>query len=116
MLIRLTALFALVASGCGFQSAVSPDEPAVSEPELSEVAQPVTNTCDPVNYPCDPFDPVANGVCQLICGGDGYCLEYSAVEYVWCGAHPDKFMTPTKYCGPNGDPMWHTHCLPGFLP
>ena len=61
MLIRLTALFALVVSACGFQSASGPDEPELSEPELSEVDQPVIHTCDPVNDPCDPIDPYANG-------------------------------------------------------
>ncbi|HEX3478575.1 MAG TPA: hypothetical protein VHT91_26315 [Kofleriaceae bacterium] len=114
MLIRLSALFALIVSACGFQSDPAPvlDE----APATSEAEQAVINTCDPVNYPCDPFDRFANGVCQLICGGDGYCLEYSAVEYGWCAAHPDKAFGPGKLCSPDGDPLWHTHCVPGFLP
>lgn len=113
MSIRLTALLALSLSACGFQSDPAPDTSALA---LSETDQPVINTCDPVNYPCDPFERDANGICQLICGGDGYCVEYSAVEYAWCAAHPDKLFGPGKWCTPSGDPYWRTHCAPGFLP
>lgn len=114
MLIRLSALFALAASACGFQS--NPAQALDESPATSETDQAVISTCDPVNYPCDPFDRFANGVCQLICGGDGYCLEYSAVEYAWCAGHPDKAFGPGKRCSPEGDPLWQTHCDPGFRP
>jgi hypothetical protein len=112
MPIRLSALLTLALSACGFQSGSSPG----SSPSLTEVDQPVINTCDPINYPCDPHERDANGICQLICEGDGYCLEYSAVEYAWCAAHPDRVFGPGKLCSPDGDPMWSTHCAPGFLP
>jgi hypothetical protein len=112
MPIRLSALLALAVSACGFQSGSAPE----ASPELDDVDQPVINTCEPRNYPCNPFDRFANGVCQIICGGDGYCLDYSAVEYAWCARHPDQFFGPGKWCMPNGDPYWQTRCLPGFLP
>jgi hypothetical protein len=52
MLLRLSALFALVVSACGFQSdpAPVPDE----TPTTSEIDQAVNPTCDPVNDPCEP--------------------------------------------------------------
>lgn len=113
MLIRLTALLALALSACGFQYSESTPDAA---PALAELEQAISNTCDPVNYPCDPLDRFANGVCQRICGGGGYCLKYSAIEYAWCAAHPGKGFGPGKRCSRDGDPLWQTHCEPGFLP
>src|SRR3954470_14536558 len=112
MPIRLSALLALATSACGFPSTASTED----APVLSETSEPIINTCDPIRYPCDPFDRFANGICQFICGGDGYCLEYTAVEYAWCATHPDKAFAPGHLCSPSGDPLWQTHCAPGFLP
>ena len=114
MLNRAAAL-SLSLAACGF---ASDPASAVSE-RTAEVDQAVINTCDPKNYPCDPFERDANAICQIICsrdGGDGHCMPYSTVEEVWCANHPDHFFSPSKFCGPSGDPTWQTHCAPGFLP
>lgn len=112
MPIRLSALLTLAVAACGFQSSAPPEV----DPVLSEISEPIIHTCEPVNYPCDPFDRFANGTCQFLCGGAGHCLEYSSVEYAWCAAHPDQVFAPGHLCSPDGDPLWQTHCVPGFLP
>ena len=113
MLIRTIALLSVAA--CGFTS-----DPTPPEPTTAGVDQAVINTCNPRNYPCDPHDPFANGVCQIICegngSGNGHCMPYTAVEDAYCAAHPDHFISASKYCDYLGDPTWDTHCAPGWLP
>lgn len=87
---------------------------------MSEAEEAIINTCDPRNYPCDPEDPISNGVCEWICGqgnpGDGYCQPHTGKEEIYCFTHPDTFISPTKYCGVDGRPIWYTRCVPGAVP
>ncbi len=110
MPIRLSALFAVVLSACGFQSDPAPD----AAPALSTTEQPIS--CSDWNAICDPADSSANGDCEQACGGSGHCMDYSPAEIAWCAAHPDRFYDPHKYCGPSGDPLWQTRCVPGPTP
>jgi hypothetical protein len=95
-------------------------EPSAPDPATAEASAPVTNSCNPRNYPCDPMEPSANRVCEWICGdgeaGAGYCMPYTAVEDVWCAAHPGRLFGPLKYCDSGGNPTWATHCAPGWMP
>lgn len=110
MLIRLSALLALAFSGCGFQSGVSPE----NDPALSETEQ--TLSCGDSKYLCDPIDPGSNGECEQACEASGHCMDHSAGEIAWCAAHPDRFYSPLKRCGPTGKPLWRTWCVPGPPP
>ena len=110
MPIRLTALLVLALSACGFQSGVSPD----ADPALSETEQAVS--CGYSKYLCDPVDPWSNWECEQVCEGSGHCMDYSAHEIAWCAAHPDRFYNPLKLCGPTGEPLWRTRCVPGPTP
>lgn len=110
MPIRLSALFVLALSGCGFQSDPAPD----AAPALSTTEQAIS--CSYWKYICDPVDIWANWYCEQACSGSGHCMDYSPMEIAWCAAHPDKFYNPYKLCGPSGDPLWQTWCLPGPTP
>ncbi len=117
MPIRLSALLLLVTAACAAPLELPSDAPTTST-STSEI----TNTCNPVNFACQPGVPWSDRWCQIICGGEGntqgYCLEYSAVEVAWCSAHPDKIygLNPGRWCDPDGNPTWFTHCEPGWLP
>ncbi len=111
MLIRLTALLALFGSACGFQSSESTPDAA---PALSVTEQALS--CGYSKYICDPIDPWSNWECEQVCGGSGHCMDYTPQEIAWCAAHPDKAYNPYKLCGPTGDPLWRTWCVPGPLP
>lgn len=111
---RATSLLLLAASACV-------NSPPPASIVTDEADQAVANTCDPRNYPCDPDDPFSNGICMIICegrdgSGYGYCMPHTTVEDVWCAAHPGGFMSATRYCDIYGNPMWDTHCAPGWLP
>jgi hypothetical protein len=114
MLLR-AAVLSISLAACGFAS-----EPASAVSDrTAEVDQTVIHTCAQKDDPCDPFDRDGNAICPIRCsgdGGDGYCMPYSTVEEVWCANHPDQWFSPSKLCGPSGDPTWPTHCAPGFLP
>jgi hypothetical protein len=110
MPIRLTALLVSVLSACGFQSGFSPDV----EPLLSVTEQAVS--CGYTKSTCDPVDPWSNGECEQICEGSGHCMDYSPQEIEWCAVHPDQRYNPFKLCGPTGDPLWRTWCVPGPVP
>jgi hypothetical protein len=111
MQIRLTALFVSALSACGFQSSESTLD---ADPALSVAEQAVS--CGYSKYICDPVDPWSNWECEQVCGGSGHCLDYSPREIAWCAAHPDKLYNPYKLCGPTGDPLWRTWCVPGPTP
>lgn len=85
-----------------------------------DAAPDAINTCKPTNYACDPLDPASNLICQEVCRGDGtadgWCLDYYPWEYQWCANHPGEKYGPGKPCMPSGEPLWYTHCEPGFLP
>lgn len=111
MLIRLTALFTLALSACGFQSEPVPD----AEPTLSATEQ-ALGSCGPAKYICDPDSLWSNWECGEVCNHWGHCLEYTTQELVWCASHPDHSYSPIKFCGPDGYPMWRTWCVPGPTP
>jgi hypothetical protein len=115
MLIRFFPLLALAAS-CAVSPPPSPDA------ATSAIEGAIINTCNPINYPCDPNDHLANDICEWVCGrgdgsiGDGYCQPYLATEEIYCMLHPDRFITPSKYCDVWGSPSWYTRCEPGAVP
>jgi hypothetical protein len=112
MSIRLTALLVPVLSACGFQP--DPGSPPDAAPAMSVVEQAIS--CSHWKYICDPVDPWANWSCEQACEGSGHCMDYSPREVAWCAAHPDQFYNPLKLCGPSGDPLWRTWCVPGSVP
>lgn len=112
MLLRLSALLLLVHSACGFQS--EPSSAPDAGPMLSVTEQAVS--CGHWKYICDPVDVWANWSCELACGGSGHCMDYSPQEVAWCAIHPNQFYNPLKLCGPSGDPLWRTWCVPGSVP
>lgn len=89
---------------------MSPDR----APSLSETEQ--TLSCGDSKDRCDPADLWSNRECEQACGGSGRCMDYAAAEIAWCAAHPDRLYHPLKPCGPMGEPLWQTSCVPGPTP